>query len=467
MFLIYKQIQKRNERKRLQASVLDNAGNTDNKDDTVTLPHPPLELTPVRTAQIEFTQVGSRPGETAPVKAKDLVEKQKKKTLTPEEAAEKRKRNIYRWKIILGLFSPFCLQALDTTIVASALPFIAKDFSKSPFLFLNHTIRTDPTLIQTNNFPDQIEQLNWIISAFNLTSAAFLFIWAQLTDLFGRHVVLQTAILIMMIGSAICTGAPTSSFPVLLLGRALQGVGAAGVNISIRTILADRVSLSEYALNWTIFALISGLGFSIGPVIGGYLTQASWRWCFAINLPIAVVAMLVVVVFLKNDLQGPVPILEMEGVNVSTKSGSFMARISTIDYGGQMLFLWGFGLLILALTWAGGTYSWDSASVLAPIIVGGLLSGGWIVYERCMVPGSVMAKVFPLQKAMISWELLRQRDIGLLLLINFSVGIAMFAVMYFMDLYFALVEGTSSGHAGLSLLYFLPGLGGTHYFSSS
>ena len=449
MFLIYRQIKKRNERKRLQASVLNNVGNTNNTDNTVTLSHPPVELAPVQTA---------------PVKAKELDEKPGKKTLTPEEAAEKRKRNIYRWKIILGLFSPFCLQALDTTIVASALPFIAKDFSMSPFL--NHTVRTNPVTIQTNNFPDQLKQLNWIISAFNLTSAAFLFIWAQLTDLFGRHVVLQTAILIMMIGSAICTGAPTSSFPVLLLGRALQGVGAAGVNISIRTILADRVSLSEYALNWTIFALVSGVGFSIGPVIGGYLTQDSWRWCFAINLPIAVVAMVVVVVFLRNDLQGPVPILEMEGVNVSTRFGRFMARISTIDYGGQMLFLWGFGLLILALTWAGGTYSWDSASVLAPIIVGGVLSVGWIVYERFMVPGSVMAKVFPRQKAMVSWELLRQRDIGLLFLINTSVGVAMFAVMYFMDLYFALVEGTSSGHAGLSLLYFLPGLGGTHYLPS-
>lgn len=264
----------------------------------------------------------------------------------------------------------------------------------------------------------------------------------------------------MTIGSAICTGAPTSAFSVLLLGRALQGVGAAGVNISIRTILADRVSLSEYTLNWTIFALISGVGYSVGPVIGGYLTQASWRWCFAINLPIAVVAMLVVALVLRDELLGPQPGTELQGGDISTPSGRFLARISTLDYGGQMLFLWGFGLLILALTWAGGTYSWKSAAVLAPMIIGGLLAIAWVVYERGMVPGSAMARVFPRQKAMITWKLLKQRDIGLLFLINFSIGVSMFAVMYFMDLYFTLVQGKPSSDAGIALLYFLPGLGG-------
>ncbi|KAJ5445949.1 Major facilitator superfamily domain general substrate transporter [Penicillium cf. griseofulvum] len=406
MFLIYKKIKKRNERKRLDSEV----ANT---------PDHEIELDTVDTPQ----HYGK-----------------KKKIRSPEQVAEKRRRNVYRWKIILGLFSPYCLQALDTTIVASALPFIAEDFN-------------------------QIKQLNWIISVFNLTSAAFLFFWAQLTDLFGRHIVLQSAIFIMTIGSAICTGAPTSAFSVLLVGRALQGVGAAGVNISIRTILADRVSLTEYAVNWTIFALVAGIGFSIGPVIGGHLTQASWRWCFAINLPIGVIAMIIVVFVLRTELLGAQSIPELEGRGGLTPSGRFFARISTIDYGGQMLFLWGFGLLILALTWAGGTYSWKSAAVLAPMVIGGILVIGWVVYERCMLPGSLMARVLPRQKAMVPWELLRQRDIGLLFLINFSIGMAMFAVMYFMDIYFTLVEGRNSSDAGLALLFFLPGFGAGLYMA--
>ncbi|KAJ5942963.1 Major facilitator superfamily domain general substrate transporter [Penicillium verrucosum] len=403
MFLIYKKIKKRNERKRLDSAVSNTPDNAIELDTPVDFPQPD--------------------------------EGKEKKIPSAEGVAEKKRRNVYRWKIILGLFSPYCLQALDTTIVASALPFIAEDFN-------------------------QVNQLNWIISVFNLTSAAFLFFWAQLTDLFGRHIVLQSAIFIMMIGSAVCTGAPTSAFSVLLVGRALQGIGAAGVNISIRTILADRVSLAEYAVNWTVFALVSSIGFSIGPVIGGYMTQTSWRWCFAINLPIAVVAMVVVALVLRTELQGPLPIPEPEDSGgISTRSGRFLARISTIDYGGQMLFLWGFGLLILALTWAGGVYSWKSVAVLAPLVIGGILTIAWVVYERCMVSGSFMARVLPRQKAMVPWELLRQRDIGLLFLINFSIGIAMFAVMYFMDIYFTLVQGRSSSDAGIALLYFLPGLG--------
>ncbi|KAJ5648924.1 Major facilitator superfamily domain general substrate transporter [Penicillium longicatenatum] len=417
MILIYKKIKKRNERKKLEQRQQE-AGNNE---PAVTLTEDALEAQP---------RVVPKASETAP----------EKEDSSPENKAAKRKRRVYRWKLILGLFGPFCLQSLDTTIIASALPYIAEDF-------------------------DQVSQLNWIISAFNLTSAASLFFWAQLSDLFGRHNTLQAAIFTMVIGSAICTGSPTSTFSVLLLGRALQGVGAAGVNISVRTILADGVSLSEFAVNWTIFALVAGIGFSIGPVIGGYLTTASWRWCFAINLPIGVAAMILVVFILRKDLQGPQPLPELEGRDLSTVSRRFMARIATIDFGGQMLFLWGFGLLILALTWAGGNYAWDSAAVLAPIIIGAILSIAWVVYERFMVPGAFMARALPRQKAMMPWELISQRDIGLLFLINFTMGVSMFAVMYFMDLYFALVEGNSSSKAGTSLLYFLPGLGAGVYLA--
>lgn len=278
-----------------------------------------------------------------------------------------------------------------------------------------------------------------------------------------------------MIGSAICTGAPTNAFGVLLLGRAIQGVGAAGVNISVRVILADKVSLADYAINWTVFALFSGLGFSVGPVIGGYLTRASWRWCFAINLPVGVLAIVLVVVVLRHELLGPQPIPELESegsegeggrdraVSWRTKLG---ARLMTLDYVGQLLFLFGLGLLILAFTWAGGTYGWDSAAVVAPLVIGAVLSVAWVLYEYSMAPPHLMSRVFRKQRAMMPWELLAKRDICLLFFVNFDLGVAMFAVMYFMDLYFALVEGHSSSEAGLALLYFLPGLGCKQFPSS-
>ncbi|KAK0609413.1 major facilitator superfamily domain-containing protein [Immersiella caudata] len=361
---------------------------------------------------------------------------------SPEERAEKKRRRVYRYKIIFGLFMPFTLQALDTTIIASALPFIATDFG-------------------------QIGQLNWIITSFNLTAAAFLPFWAQIADIYGRFSTLLTGVAIISIGSAICTGAPTTAFGILLLGRALQGVGASGINICVRTILADRVDLAEYAKNWTIFAIFSAVGFAIGPVAGGYLTKVNWRWCFGINLPVAAVAVVLAFVLLKGELLGAQPLPELEETehgrkrvrDKETKRGRFFLRLATIDYGGQSLFLWGIGLLVLALTWAGGQYAWDSAGVVAPLVTGGVLTVVWLWYEYAMAPGRIMARVFPLQRAMIPWELITQRDMGLLFVVNFVMGVAMFAVMYFMDLYFTLVRNQSSEAAGLSLLWFLSGLG--------
>lgn len=309
---------------------------------------------------------------------------------------------------------------------------------------------------------DQLKQFNWIISSFNLTSTASFFFWAQIADVFGRHFAIQASIVIMMIGSAICTGAPTSSFAALLFGRAIQGIGCSGVNICVRTILADKVSLEDFASNWTIFVLISGVSFGIGPLIGGYLTQVSWRWCFAINLPICVASMLLIILFLRKELLGPQPI---EGVDENEPNGrraTVLRRLSTIDYGGQILFLCGIGLLVLALTWAGGSYSWGSVNVLAPLIIGGIITVIWVIYEREMAPGRHMSRIFPQQKAMMPWAILTQRENCLTFGINMAGGMAIYAIMYFLSLYFTLVDGKSPREAGLSLLYYMPGLAGEY-----
>lgn len=88
----------------------------------------------------------------------------------------------------------------------------------------------------------------------------------------------------MILGSALCAGAPTSNFPMLLAGRGIQGLATAGTMILTRIILSDKVSLKDNALNNTVFSLVAGVGYGVGPVIGGYLTSVTWRWCFIINI---------------------------------------------------------------------------------------------------------------------------------------------------------------------------------------
>jgi MFS family permease len=148
---------------------------------------------------------------------------------------------VYHWAFFV---SQKQLTNVGSCSIASALPWIAGDFGK-------------------------VSQLNWIAAAFNLTSASFIPFWAQMADVFGRHATINASLIIILIGSALATGAPTNAFPVLLLGRALQGVAAAGLEVIVQTILADRVSLQENAKNWTIFAFISGISYALGPLIGG------------------------------------------------------------------------------------------------------------------------------------------------------------------------------------------------------
>jgi len=100
----------------------------------------------------------------------------------------------------------------------------------------------------------------------------------------------------------------------------------------------------------------------------------------------------------------------------------------TIDAGGQVLFLFGFGLIILALTWAGATYDWNTAAVLAPLCIGVLLASVFIYYESLMAPGKRLALLWPYQKAMIAWNVLTTKDTGLLFYINFATGAAMYSV---------------------------------------
>lgn len=232
----------------------------------------------------------------------------------------------------------------------------------------------------------------------------------------------------------------------------------------VKIILADRVSLADYALNAILFTVISVVGFSIGAAIGGPLAQVNWRWCFAINLPVSAVAIILLVVILRRELLGPQPLPELDGDGsdgrLGRRRGRFIVRLATIDYIGQLLFLLGLGLLILGFTWAGATYAWSSAAVLSSLIIGFVVSVAWVMYEYSMSPSHFMSRVFPIQRPMMPWELLLERDISLLFFINCTQGMCTSSVMYFMAFYFAKVEGKSASGAGLSLLYFLPGFGG-------
>ncbi|KAL5333817.1 major facilitator superfamily domain-containing protein [Aspergillus crustosus] len=369
---------------------------------------------------------GSRPS-NEPL-TQPLPEKQRP---SPEEQAEKRWRRIYRWKLILCLFMPYLLASIDLTIVATAVPFIASHFN-------------------------ELNELNWIVTAFTLTSTALIPTFGQLADVFGRHAVLQLATALMLIGSTLCAAAQT--WGMLLFGRALQGTSAAGLMTIITIILADGVTLEENAKNNSVFAFVGGISYSIGPVVGGYLTDANWRYCFVISIPIAFISHLIIYFFLRKDLK--------PGTysHSGTRLRSLLPALATLDLVGTLLFILGVGLIILATAWGGSTYPWTSAAVLTPLILGSISFISFFVYEYFLEKGS-MGRLFPTQKPMLPYSMFKRRDTLLLAILQFAAGAAMYSVFYYVGVYFTLVEGYPASRAGVQLLYYIPGLGAGVYLA--
>jgi len=234
----------------------------------------------------------------------------------------------------------------------------------------------------------------------------------------------------------------------MLLGRAIQGIACAGITVIVRVVLADKVSLRESSINWTIFSFVGGVAFGIGPVVGGglellnglrmnsalanmsigYLTRTNWRWCFGINLPIGVAGIILVILLLRKELLGPQPITELEKTPETGRRTRFIVRLRTIDFWGQLLFLLGFGLVIMALTWAGATYAWNSPAVLVSLIAGMILIAAWALWEYLMSPGQMLAERWHWKRPMIQWQILSDRNVGLLFYTAFATGMAQFAV---------------------------------------
>ncbi|RLL94388.1 hypothetical protein CFD26_100044 [Aspergillus turcosus] len=336
---------------------------------------------------------------------------------------QRRHDRIYRWKLICGLTLPYILSTLDLTIVATAVPTIASHFNK-------------------------FDELNWIVTAFTLTSTTFIPIFGQLADAFGRHAVLQLAMFLMLVGSTLCAAA--QSWGMLLLGRALQGTSSAGIMNIIMIVLADRVSLKENARNNSIFVFVGGLG---------YLTDSNWRYCFLVPIPIAFISHIVIFVLLRNEL------VEGTVFKKGSRKSAVLPALATLDIVGAILFIFGVGLIILGTAWGGPTYPWSSPQVLAPLIVGGVCFVLFFVYEYFLEPGRLFARTFPRQVPMLPYSMFARRDTIWLAVLEFSSGAAMYSVFYFIGIYFTLVEAYPASKAGINLLYYIPGLGAGVYIA--
>ncbi|MFE7166016.1 DHA2 family efflux MFS transporter permease subunit [Streptomyces sp. NPDC057616] len=291
--------------------------------------------------------------------------------------------------LLLGML----LAALDQTIVSTALPTIVSDLGG-------------------------LEHLSWVVTAYLLASTAATPLWGKLGDQYGRKKLFQTAIVIFLIGSALCGMA--QNMPQLIAFRAVQGLGGGGLMVLSMAIVGDVVSPRERGRYQGLFGAVFGATSVLGPLLGGLFTEhLSWRWVFYVNLPVGVVALAVIATAL----------------HIPRKSTRHV-----IDYLGTLLIAAVATCLILVASLGGTTWGWGSWQIVGLIVLGVVLGVAFVAVER-----RAAEPVLPL-------KLFRIRTFTLSAIISFIVGFAMFGAMTYLPTFLQVVQGVTPTLSGVHML---------------
>lgn len=297
--------------------------------------------------------------------------------------------------LLLGML----LAALDQTIVSTALPTIVSELGG-------------------------LEHLSWVVTAYLLASTAATPLWGKLGDQYGRKKLFQTAIVIFLIGSALCGIA--QNMPQLIGFRALQGLGGGGLMVLSMAIVGDIVSPRERGRYQGLFGAVFGASSILGPLLGGFFTEhLSWRWVFYINLPIGAVALVVIAAVLRIPAR---------------------PTRHTIDYLGTFLIAAVATCLVLVASLGGTTWAWGSAQIIGLAALGLVLLILFVLVERRAAEPVLPPRLF------------RIRTFTLVSVISFVIGFAMFGAMTFLPTFLQVVRGVSPTLSGVHMLPMVLGL---------
>ncbi|KAL4952726.1 major facilitator superfamily domain-containing protein [Aspergillus filifer] len=305
--------------------------------------------------------------------------------------------------IILGLYLSVFLVALDQTIISVAIPEITNQFKS-------------------------IEDIAWYGSAYFLTSTALQPSYGRLYKIFSVKWAFLFAVFVFEIGSLICGVASSST--VLIVGRAVAGIGVAGIFSGALVIMALTVPLPKRPLVFGMFGMVWGIASIAGPLLGGAFTDSvSWRWCFYINLPIGGISMAIIVFILQLPEQK-----EFSGVPV-------WERIKQLDFIGATLLIPCIICLLLALQWGGNKYPWSNSRIIGLFVGFGLLAiltiiSQWKLGDRATLPPRIMA----------------QRSVIASTTYALLFGGSFFVLVYYLPIFFQSVRGSSAMTSGIQLL---------------
>ncbi|MDD2857387.1 MAG: MDR family MFS transporter [Candidatus Nanopelagicales bacterium] len=305
-----------------------------------------------------------------------------------------------RW-IMGSLMLTMFLAAIDQTIVSVALPRITSELNG-------------------------LSSLSWVVTAYLLASTASTPIWGKISDLYGRKIMLQIAI-VMFLAASFLAGA-SQSMEWLIISRGLQGLGGGGIMVLAMASIADVIPPRERGRYTGLFTAVFAFSSVAGPLLGGFFVESlNWRWIFYINLPFGIAAFFVIAAVFK----------------VPTK------RVQhTIDYIGAALMVSGVTILLLVAEWGGSHYAWNSTPILLMIATSILLLSTFVWHElRTPEP-------------LVPMSLFRNPIFAVSSSIGFIVGLAMFGAIIFMPVFLQIVQGATPTEAGLRMLPMMAGMAG-------
>ena len=302
--------------------------------------------------------------------------------------------------LLVPLMLVLFISNLDQTIVATALPSIGDDL---------HNATDAP----------------WIVTAYLLTSAITTLIFGKLGDMYGRKKIFQFSIGVFLIGSLLSGLA--GGMGLLVAFRALQGIGAGGLNSLVQAIMGDLVPARQRSKYQAITGMVATLALIAGPLLGGAFADGlNWRFIFYLNLPIGVVALLAVAA----NLHLPRP---------ATAAGP-------IDYAGGLLAAVFTGAVLLVTTWGGNEHPWTSGTVLGLIALSVVALVAYVLVER-----RAAHPITPL-------HLFRSSVFNLALVQFFLATLVLFVAMLYVPAFLQNVQHRSAFTAGLYVIPLLVGL---------
>ncbi|GAA3881632.1 hypothetical protein GCM10022381_24860 [Leifsonia kafniensis] len=299
--------------------------------------------------------------------------------------------------LLLGMF----VSILAGTVVSTSMPLIISDLKGDQSAY------------------------TWVITATLLATTVSTPLWGKFADLFNRKLLIQLALVIFVLGSALAGFSQNTE--TLIVFRVLQGLGAGGLAALSQIIMADIISPRDRGKYAGLFGGVMALGTVGGPLLGGVVTDAfGWRWNFFIALPVAILA----IVMLQLTLRLP----------------KHPKRKVHIDYLGAVLIAGGISLLLIWVTMAGNQFEWASGSSFAMVIGAALLLIAAVIVE------------FKVPEPIIPLTMFKNRTFTLSVIASISVGVAMFGTSVFLSQYMQLARGATPTESGLLTIPMMGGL---------